>query len=580
MEANIRDLRNKTGLSQANFATMLGVSVASLRRWEAGDSRPSPMAIHRIEEIEKLTDAELMEMGNSYVKPTQTTPEAEYSTSFSWKGKKYEATWAPYVINGPTDQKAFYEKLIEVQENADLPIGFAEYCSRLSMLQSVDGIETSQFIMEAPKQTAKSWTSDYGTHGFHRYVGRFPSHLVRALINSFGATNNDTILDPFCGSGTTLVESRMLGVNAIGIEISPLSSMMSRVKSTFPLDGLHVSELISEMTLFYKDRWNTFVSDKNVLDLTYEEILSRDGNSIISFVNIEKWFSKDALLGTSIIVEYIMKKTGYIKDFITIALSSKMRSIGNVDVDVVRAEYRKTPRENVDVLKLVVRQIQKMASGISSTLNACKATITDADSIKVIESSVLNAKIEPNSISHIITSPPYGVESLSYLRTHLLSFRALEPILGVDPYNFGDGIIGSEYLGDNLPDTKKFKVANASNTYKSYFNDMLKNATTKKDNNRIIMMMQFFEDMYEVVERFSCWLKPNGKVAFIIGNKKLGDSIIPTDTIIEEIFSFFNFKLNDSIAHKLKTNNSNSQVPWQDRIIENEFIMLFERKRK
>ena len=69
-------------------------------------------------------------------------------------------------------------------------------------------------------------------------------------------------------------------------------------------------------------------------------------------------------------------------------------------------------------------------------------------------------------------------------------------------------------------------------------------------------------------------------MAFIIGNKKIGDSIIPTDKIIEEIFSFFNFKLNESIAHKLKTNNSNSQVPWQDRIIENEYIMLFERKRK
>ena len=275
-----------------------------------------------------------------------------------------------------------------------------------------------------------------------------------------------------------------------------------------------------------------------------------------------------------------MQKTGYVKDFITIALSSKMRSIGNVDVDVVRAEYRKEPRQNVDVLKLVVRQIQKMASGINCTFSACKNTITGAESIKIIEGSVLNAEIAPNSISHIITSPPYGVESLSYLRTHLLSFRALEPILGVDPYNFGDGIIGSEYLGDSLPDTEKFKVAGASKTYKSYFASIYNNANSKKEEKRIVMMMQFFEDMYEVVERFSRWLKPDGKVAFVIGNKKLGDSIIPTDKIIEEIFSFFGFRLVESIAHKLKTNNSNSQVPWQERIIENEYIMIFERKKK
>jgi len=580
MESNIKDLQNRTGLSQAKFATMLGVSVASLRRWEAGDTHPSPMAIQRIEEIEKMSDAELLEIGNNFIKPTVNLPGTVYSTSFSWRGKKYDALWAPYVINGPSDQKAFYEKLIDLQENADLSIDFSEYCSRLSMLQSVNGTETAQYLMEAPKKTAKSWTSDYGTHGFHRYVGRFPSHVIRALINAFGATNRDTILDPFCGSGTTLVESRMLGVNAVGIEISPLSSMMSRVKSSFPLEGIRVSELVAELSSFYNDKWNSFVDNKEITEFSYEEILYRTGNKIAKFVNIEKWFSKDALLGTSIIVEFIMQKTGYIKDFITIALSSKMRSIGNVDVDVVRAEYRKEPRQNVDVLKLVVRQIQKMASGINSTLTACKNTITGAESIKIIEGSVLNAEIKPNSISHIITSPPYGVESLSYLRTHLLSFRALEPILGVDPYNFGDGIIGSEYLGDNLPDTGKFKVVSTSQTYKSYFEAIYNSANSKKEEKRIVMMMQFFEDMYEVVERFSRWLKPNGKVAFVIGNKKLGDSIIPTDKIIEEVFSFFGFKLVESIAHKLKTNNSNSQVPWQDRIIENEYIMIFERKRK
>ena len=93
----------------------------------------------------------------------------------------------------------------------------------------------------------------------------------------------------------------------------------------------------------------------------------------------------------------------------------------------------------------------------------------------------------------------------------------------------------------------------------------------------IIMMMKFFEDMYGVIERFSVWLKRNGKVAFIIGNKKIGDSIIPTDKIIEEIFNSFGFELNESIAHKLKTNNSNSQVPWQDRIIENEYVLLFQK---
>jgi len=74
----------------------------------------------------------------------------------------------------------------------------------------VDGTPTAQYELEKPKQTSKCWSSDYGTHGYHRYVGRFPSHLIRVLINYFGAGSNDTILDPFCGSGTTLVEARFI----------------------------------------------------------------------------------------------------------------------------------------------------------------------------------------------------------------------------------------------------------------------------------------------------------------------------------------------------------------------------------
>lgn len=576
---NIKEIREGMGLSQSKFSTLLGVSVASLRRWEAERSKPSPMAIQKIAELERMSEVERIELCNKVTICSETPSDTLYLTSFSWKKKKYKAQWLPYVINGPSDQKSFYDKLIKLQENAKLNLTPSKYFSRLSLLRSVDGVETAQYKMESPKKNSKSWSSDYGTHGFHRYVGRFPSHVIRAIINSFGATKNDIILDPFCGSGTTLVEARMLGVKSIGIEISPLSAMMSRVKSKFPLEGITVAKLVPELSAFYKKRWDFFTAGRNVSEFTYDNILQRTGNKINSFANIEKWFTKEALLGTSIIVEFIMQKEGYLKDFLTIALSSKMRSIGNVDVDVVRAEYRKNPRENVDVLKLTIQQIQKMVSGINITLAACNDVINNDNNITVIEGSVLDADIQPNSISYIITSPPYGVESLSYLRTHLLSFRALDPILGVDPYNFGDGIIGSEFLGDKLPDITTFNVVNVSPTYKSFFKSMPLNSHSGKEEKRIVMMMQFFEDMYKVIQRFSQWLKPNGKVAFIIGNKKLKDSIIPTDKIIQEIFAFFGFNLIDSIAHKLKTNNSNSQVPWQDRIIENEYILIFERKK-
>lgn len=575
MKDRIKELRTSFGLTQVKFAKILGVSVASLRRWEAGDALPSPMAVARIEEVSRYTTEQILQEYATLEEPAVKSSDDAYKVNFFWKGKQHEAVWMPYVINGPADQLDFYNLLLKIQADSEFDIDDTTYFKRFSMLKSIDGVQTSQYLLEKPSHNAKCWSSDYGTHGFHRYVGRFPSHLIRSLINAFGANENDVILDPFSGSGTTLVESRMSGIPAIGIEISPLSAMISRVKSQFSSTPINGAELIDSLSQFYNVKWEDFYNQHSADSINHQDVLNRPGNAIPEFANIERWFTPEALLGTSIVVEYILCQKGYVKDFLTIALSAKMRSIGNVDVDVVRAEYRKTPRENVNVLKLMKSQIQKMLKGINDTLSYCSNVLLDESSVQVIENNVLATDLPDHSVSHIITSPPYGVESLSYLRTHLLSFRALEPILGVDPYNFGENVIGSEYLDGAIPDVNAFRVKNVSSTYLSFFSKMLSTSNSNKDLKRITMMMKFFEDMYCLIEKFSHWIKPNGHVAFIIGNKKLGDEIIPTDTIIDEIFTSFGFASDGSIAHKLKTNNSNSQVPWQERIIENEFIMLY-----
>ena len=88
-------------------------------------------------------------------------------------------------------------------------------------------------------------------------------------------------------------------------------------------------------------------------------------------------------------------------------------------------------------------------------------------------------------------------------------------------------------------------------------------------------MMQFCDDMLTVGERMARWLRSGGQLAFVIGNKRLGDEIIPMETIISELFATCGLQLTDTIRHKLKTNNSNSQVPWQEKIIQEECIMLF-----
>jgi hypothetical protein len=349
---------------------------------------------------------------------------------------------------------------------------------------------------------------------------------------------------------------------------------MASVKAKFVSDPDSLLVAESEMKSFVSEGFAKFRANHQS-KFTVEDVLRREGNVVPSFTNIEKWFTPEAFLGVSLVVEFGRTLPEPLKDAVLVALSAKMRSIGNVDVDVVRAEYSSKPRVNVDVSKLVSAQLRKMASGIA----AMKRTHPDlggAELIHLIEGSALAVDIEDNSIDFVITSPPYGVEALSYLRTHLLSYRSLASELDHDPYQTRDQTIGSEYLDAALvPEDPK--VARASETFTEFFGGS-EGGLDKKTLKRRAGMVQFFEDMHTMGERMSLWLKDRGRVAFVIGNKKLGQKVVPTDKIIIESFSASGLHLYDRLDHKLKTNNSNSQVPWQERIIQEEAILLFERR--
>ena len=71
------------------------------------------------------------------------------------------------------------------------------------------------------------------THGFHKYPAKFIPHIPKWAIGKYlNDKKNKNILDPFCGSGTTLVEGVLAGYNVIGVDIDPLSAMISKVKTT------------------------------------------------------------------------------------------------------------------------------------------------------------------------------------------------------------------------------------------------------------------------------------------------------------------------------------------------------------
>jgi hypothetical protein len=73
--------------------------------------------------------------------------------------------------------------------------------------------------------------NQYLTHWFYPYKGKFHPQMIRGLLGIIGARPGQRVLDPFTGSGTTAVEAQLLGIDCVGVDVSPLCALISRVKT-------------------------------------------------------------------------------------------------------------------------------------------------------------------------------------------------------------------------------------------------------------------------------------------------------------------------------------------------------------
>jgi len=100
---------------------------------------------------------------------------------------------------------------------------------RSSYFKSVGQSFTDYFYIIQKNRTRS--VNQYLTHWIYPYKGKFHPQMIRALLNIIGLKEGDVVFEPFSGSGTTALEAQLLGINFIGIDISPLCVLQGNVKT-------------------------------------------------------------------------------------------------------------------------------------------------------------------------------------------------------------------------------------------------------------------------------------------------------------------------------------------------------------
>jgi len=239
-------------------------------------------------------------------------------------------------------------------------------------------------------------------HAIHPYPAKFPASLPREIIREY-AKKNYIILDPFCGSGTTLVEASIFGCNSIGVDVNGLSCLLSKVKTT----------------KYGKKDFECIQSFKKKLNSK-----SIDSKNVFNFDNASHWFQKNVQNELCAIKEMIdNEQNSNAKDFLKIVLSSIIVKVSNQESDTRYAAIKKdipkgkTIKVFMSAFDNYIEKIEKFSLYINKSV---KAKIYNKDSRNL-------DFIKEKSIDLIITSPPYA-NTYDYYLYH--KFRKL--VLGID----------------------------------------------------------------------------------------------------------------------------------------------------
>jgi site-specific DNA-methyltransferase (cytosine-N4-specific) len=402
------------------------------------------------------------------------------------------------------------------RKNIDIIINRSTYVDKLIVCDKE--YKTLQSLAESTNSLGrKRQATRYLIHGIHDYRGKFNPQIARSILNILNISPGMSLFDPFCGSGTTLLEASRLGIEAFGCDINPFAVFISTAK----LDALRLEPTELRNNLYAAIAYAK--SKKNCPKNEFERsqyLLSWIPANTLTFLERYKEFCEH--------LEY--------KEVYLAIASNLIRSYSNQEPSDLRIRRRISPFPTIPIEEsllssgLALEQNLRLFSASESFLNFSTAHVEVHD--------IRNFSTPGKSFDVALTSPPYAT-ALPYIDTHRISMVWLNLIEASEIYSLEEHLVGSREIAK----AEQVKIIESMDSYRNFlpaseitFCSSLIKALNKNDGFRRqavpALIMRYFYDMHCTFQSIMRVMKSRSPFALIVGTNKttLGGKKIEIDT--------------------------------------------------
>lgn len=266
--------------------------------------------------------------------------------------------------------------------------------------------------------TATNHLEDTAVHDWYRFVLAFPDHLVANYLDRFGLEPGDTVLDPFVGTGTTLVECKKRGVHSIGVDANPVTSFASRVKTRWDIDLEQLKRRRDGLLKQVRPALLHLTPEGKSAQLSFDDLaLLRESLSPYEMPVRTSAEEITALIPKGAISPLPLSKTLIVRDailaqppddirdlFLLALVSAVMNGISNLSFGP--EVYVSKQRDDADVYQIFDERMDH----IESDLRAVQSLKPFAKSQVFCDDARTLSTLVIDKVDAVITSPPYPNE--------------------------------------------------------------------------------------------------------------------------------------------------------------------------